>query len=200
MKGEFIKVAGENLFLLNKGLLGASEAQLWIGERAEGPTDDNDERVLRERKENEAKRGTPEYKISGIEAVNLRESEKFSGWYEVNTADWKAGVYRLMIHGKANEKTSYGSPISPSRDLQYSWPIFPDEYLKNLSLELKKFLYLEKNKRGFCIRVEIVDSREIKPAGDGVEWIYRWDEIKKARNKHIQRKIKAVKTENRKSN
>lgn len=189
MKEDFIKIHSADLFLLNKNLLGTSEAQLWIGERAEGPADDDDERVLRERKENEAKKGTPEYKISGIEAVNLRESEKFPGWYEINTANWKAGIYRLMVHGKANEKTPYGSPISPSRDLQYSWPVFPDEYLKSLSPELKKFLYLERNKRGFCIRIEITESREIKPAGDGEEWIHRWGEIKKERDEHVEKKI-----------
>lgn len=193
MKKEFIKIQNADLFLLNKDLLGTPDAQLWIGERTEGPADDSDERVLRERQENEAKKGTPEYKISGIEAVDLHESENFPGWYEVNTADWKTGIYRLMIHGKANIETSNGSPISPSRDLQYSWPVFPDEYLKSLSPELKKFLYLERNKRGFCIRIEIMDSREIKPAGNGEEWIRRWDEIKKARNKHIQQKIEKAK-------
>lgn len=95
-----------------------------------------------------------------------------------------------MIHGKANIETSYGSPIFSSRDLQYSWPVFPDEYLKNLSPKLKKFLYLERNKRGFCIRIEITKSREIKPAGDGEEWINRWDEIKKERDDYINQKIK----------
>ena len=178
--------------MLNKELLGVSKAQLWIGEHAESPTDDNDKRVLRERKENEAKKGTPEYKISGIEAVNLCESEKFPGWYEVNTASWKAGTYRLMIHGKANKKTSSGSPISFSRDLQYSWPVFPDEYLKNLSPDLKKFLYLEKNKRGFCIRIEINKSREIKPAGDGEKWINCWNEIRKECSKYIQQKMEEM--------
>jgi len=182
MKGEFIKIIKNNLFLLNKDLLGVSEAQLWIGERAEGPADDNDERVLRERKENEAKKGTPDYKISGIEAVNLCESKRFPGWYEVDATNWKTGIYRLMVHGKAGIKTPYGSSLSSGRDLQYSWPVFPDEYLKNLSSELKKFLYLERNKRGFCIRLEITDSREIKPAGDGEKWIPRWSEIKKLKN------------------
>lgn len=166
---EFIRIQNKNLFLLNTELLGLKEAQLWIGERADGPADDNDERVLRERAENEAKKGMPEYKISGIEVMDLMESEKYPGWFEVDTSNWPAGIYRLMVHSKAGVQAPNGTKLNPqARDLQYSWPIFPDEYLANLPEDLKKFLYLEPNKRGFCIRIEITPEREIKPTGN---WI-----------------------------
>lgn len=56
--------------------------------------------------------------------------------------------------------------------------------------EQKEFLYLERNKAGFCIRIEITDHREIKPAGDGKEWIHRWPEIKKEVEAAYQQKMK----------
>lgn len=160
---EFIKIENKDLFLLNTELLGLKEAQLWIG-RPEGPIDDDDEKVAVRRLED--KEINP---VLGIEATDLVESEKYPSWFEVDTSNWPAGIYRLMLHSKAGIQAPNGTKLSPqSRDLQYSWPIFPDEYLKNLSEDLKKFLYLEPNKRGFCIRVEITLRREIKPAGN---WI-----------------------------
>ena len=61
---DFIKIYDKNLFLLNMELLGLNEAQLWIG-WPDGPTDDDDEKVLQRRAED--KRMNP---ILGIEAVN----------------------------------------------------------------------------------------------------------------------------------
>jgi len=158
---DFIKIENRDLFLLNTELLGLKEAQLWIG-RPDGPKDDDDEKVTARRMEDEDINP-----ILGIEAVDLIESEKYPGWFEVNTSKWPTGIYRLMLHSKAGVQAPNGTKLNPqARDLQYSWPIFPDEYLKNLSEDLKKFLYQEPNKRGFCIRIEITPEREIKAAGD----------------------------------
>jgi len=60
----------------------------------------------------------------------------------------------------------------------------------NLSDEQKQFLYLERNKAGFCIRIEILEDGEIKPVGDGLEWIDGWPELKKESEKHYEEKIK----------
>ena len=101
-----------------------------------------------------------------------------------------------MIHSKANVKAPNGTELKQMRDLQYSWPVFSDDYLINLSEEQKRFLYLEKNKRGFCIRLKIDSERNIEPAGDGPEWVPRWLEIKKEVDKHINSKIDETQQEN----
>ena len=71
----FIKIQDKNLFLLNKELLGLNEAQLWIGPSPDGPTDNNDQRVLQERAKEEEHKNKPGHRISGIEAVDLTESK-----------------------------------------------------------------------------------------------------------------------------
>ena len=186
----FIKIQDKNLFLLNKNLLGLPEAQLWIGPSPDGPTDNNDQRVLQERAKEEAEKNKPGHRISGIEAVNLEESKKFPGWFEVNTTNWQAGIYRFNIHGKPYAQAPNGTKLRPIRDGQYSWPSFSDKFLLNLSYEQKKFLYLEKNKAGFCMRIEITQEREIKPAGDGPKWIDKWPETKKETEAHYKEKMK----------
>jgi hypothetical protein len=180
---ELIKIQDKNIFLLNTELLGLNEAQLWIG-HPDGPADDDDERVRREREEDQVKNA-----IYGIEAVNLKESEKYSGWFEVNTSVWPTGTYRLMLHSYAGVQAPKGTPLINMRDGQYSWPDIPDENLLNLPEEQKKFLYLEKNKRGFCFRIKIDENRNIKPSGNDPEWINNWPEIKKEVKNHILEKI-----------
>ncbi len=81
----FIKIQDKNLFLLSAELLGLPEARLWIG-RPDGPADDEDVEVAARRMED--KRTNP---VLGIEAMNLGESEKFPGWFEMDTANWPAG-------------------------------------------------------------------------------------------------------------
>ena len=185
---EFIKVIGKDLFLLSTELLGLPEAQLWIGPLPDGPLDNNDERVLEERIRELESQG-PGQRISGIEAVNLTESEKYSGWFEVDTSNWVQGIYRFNIHSKAYIQAPKGTPLRPIRDGQYSWTALSDDELMNFSDEQKRFWYLEKNKAGFCMRIEITADREIKPAGDGLEWISKWPEIKKAVEKHYEEKL-----------
>lgn len=185
----FVKIENKDLFLLNKDLLGLDEAQLWIGINPDGPTDNNDQRVLQERIKEEAKKNGSGYRISGIEAVNLVESKKYRGWFEVNTSNWQAGIYRFNIHSKSYIQSPHGTELRPIRDGQYSWPYFSDEFLFNLLDEQKQFLYLEKNKAGFCIRIEITENRDIKPAGDGLEWIHKWPDTKKEVEKHYNDKI-----------
>lgn len=170
-------------------LLGLPEAQLWIGPNPDGPTDNNDQRVLQERAREEAEKNKPGHRISGIEAINLAESKNFPGWFEVNTTSWQAGIYRFNIHGKPYAQAPNGTDLRPIRDGQYSWPIFSDEFLVNLPDEQKQFLYLEKNKAGFCMRIVITEEREIKPAGDGLEWIDKWTEIKKEIEAHYKEKM-----------
>jgi len=184
---KFIKIQDKNLFLLSVELLGLSEAQLWIG-RPDGPADDDDAEVAVRRRED--KKTNP---ILGIEAADLRASEKYSGWFEVDTASWPAGIYRFNIHSRTNVQAPNGTELKSVRDLQYSWPKFSDEYLQNLDEEQKKFLYLEKNKRGFCMRIEKIKEGELKSAGDGKVWIANWPEIKKESEDHIKEKINATK-------
>jgi len=188
-----IKIQDRNLFLLNKDLLGLSEAQLWIGPNPDGPTDNNDERVLQERAREERDKNKPGHRISGIEAVNLVESKNFPGWFEVDTTDWQAGIYRFNIHSKPYIKAPKGTKLKPIRDGQYSWPNFSDKFLLNLPDEQKQFLYLEKNNAGFCLRIEITKDREIKPAGNGVEWIHKWPELKKDMEAHYKEKLEIAK-------
>ena len=38
------------------------------------------------------------------------------------------------------------------------------------------------------MRIEITEEREIKPAGDGLEWIEKWPEIKKETEVHYKEK------------
>jgi len=190
---EFIKIIGKDLFLLNIDMLGLNKAQLWIGSSPDGPTDNNDERVLNERAKEEQKKDLPGHRISGIEAVNLVVSEKYPGWFEVNTSVWQEGVYRFNIHGKSNNEAPKGTPLRPIRDGQYSWPNFNDEYLLDLPNRLKQFLYLEKNNAGFCMRIEITSERIIKPAGDGIDWIPNWPDIKKDIDNHYKEKINLAK-------
>jgi len=187
---EFIRIQDKDLFLLNVELLGVSEAQLWIGPSPDGPTDNNDERVLNERARAESEKRKLNGRISGIEAVNLLESKRFPGWFEVNTSKWPPGIYRFNIHSKPYIQAPNGTKLRPIRDGQYSWPNFTDDFLLNLPDKQKKFLYLERNKAGFCMRIEIMPDRNIVPAGDGLKWIDRWPEIKKEVEKHYQEKIR----------
>lgn len=188
-----IKIQDKNLFLLNEELLGLDKAQLWIGTSPDGPKDNDDQRVLKERAQAEAKKNTPEHRISGIEAVSLTESKNFPGWFEVDTSAWHPGIYRFNIHSRPNVKASNGTELRPFRDGQYSWPNLSDEFLINLPDEQKQFLYLEKNKAGFCFRIEIREAREIKPAGNGPEWIEKWPELKKETEAHYEEKMKLLK-------
>lgn len=166
---EFIKIEGSS-FLLNTDMLGLNEAQLWIGGAPDGPKDNEDERVLNERVKAKTE-NNPGSRISGIEALNLRESKRHLGWFEIEVISWKPGVYRLMIHSRAYVPAPKGTPIRSGRDLQYSWPVFSDDYLRNMPYKLQKFLYLEPNGTGFCIRIEVTESHQIRPAGNGPEWI-----------------------------
>ena len=187
---QFIKIQDKDLCLLNTELLGLKEAQLWIGPNPDGPIDNNDKRVLKERAQEEKEKDKPNHRISGIEAVDLIESEKFPNWFEINTSNWQSGIYRFNIHSKPYIQAPNGTKLRPIRDGQYSWPSSSDEDLMNLPDEQKQFLYLEKNKAGFCMRIEITKDREIKPAGDGLEWISKWPEIKKEVEEHYKEKIK----------
>lgn len=187
---EFIKIKDKDLFLLSKELLGIAEAQLWIGVSPDGPADNDDARVLAERAREELEKTKPGHRISGIEAVDLVESTQYPGWFEVNTSGWVEGIYRFNIHSKANVQAPNGTPLRPVRDGQYSWPNFSDEDLVNLPNEQKQFLYLERNKAGFCMRIEITAEREIKPAGDGLEWVAKWTELKKETDTHYKEKMK----------
>ena len=165
----FIRIQDKNLFLLNQELLGLPEAQLWIGPNPVGPIDDDDERVMSERQKEETGKNDPGHRISGIEAVDLVASTNFPGGFEVNTTGWQAKIYRFNIHSKSNVQAPNGTELRPIHDGQYSWPNFSDDFLLGLPDEQKQFLYLEKNKTGFCLRIEITADRKIKPAGDGLE-------------------------------
>lgn len=167
MKPDIIKIVGRENILINKNLLNIDVAQLWIGERSEGPTDNDDKRVLKERVASQAEKEKPGWKIAGIEAVEIRESVEHPGWFEIDTSLWIPGIYRFMFHSKAGVEAPNGSPLNPDvRDMQYSWPKIDEDLVKNLSDEQKKFLYKEPNGTGFCFRIEIIEGREIKPAGN----------------------------------
>lgn len=158
---EFIKIENKDLFFFNAELLGIKEAQLWIG-RPDGPLDNEDKKVLERREED--KKLNP---ILGIEAVNLRESNRFPGWFEVDTSAWPEGIYRLMIHSKAGVQAPNGTKLNPqTRDLQYSWPKIDEDMARNLNPEQRSFIYQEPNKAGFCFRIEITKNRDIEPAGN----------------------------------
>jgi hypothetical protein len=186
---EYIKIIGKDIFLINKEILGLDEAQLWIG-KADGPADNDDERVARERAEEEKHKGEPNRRPFGIEAQNIRESEKNPGWHEVNVSAWPIGIYRFNVHGKANVEALNGTSFRPIRDGQYSWPNYSDEELIALDDSQKDFFYLERNNAGFCFRLEITADREIKPVGDGRKWLAKWPEIRKKVDEHYQEKMK----------
>lgn len=190
---KFIRVINKDLFLLNKELLGLGHAQLWIGNRAVGPKDNNDERVLKERLKEQAKQNKKGWRISGVEAVDLTESRKYPGWFEVDTKKWLPDKYRFNIHSRAYIQAPKGTPLRPIRDGQYSWGMIKDGELKNVPDDQKNFLYLDNNNAGYCFRIEITKGRVIKPAGNGREWIPKWSKIKKSVNKHYQKKLKLAK-------
>lgn len=190
---KIIRVIKKDLFLLNKKLLGLKQAQLWIGNRAIGPKDNNGERVLKERLKESAKQGQKNWRISGVEAVDLNESKKYPGWFEVDIKKWLPDKYRFNIHSRAYIQAPKGTPIIPIRDGQYSWGTIKDGELKILPADQKDFIYLDNNNAGYCFRIEITKSREIKPAGNGREWVSKWPRIKKIVNKHYQKKLKLAK-------
>jgi hypothetical protein len=189
---EYLKIIGKNVFLINKEILGLNEAQLWVG-KADGPTDNDDERVRRERAEEEKLKDEPNRRPFGIQAVNITESAENPGWYEVNVSSWPAGIYRFNPHGRAKVETQNGTPLREIRDGQYSWPNYSDEEIAVMDDSQKDFFYLEKNNAGFCFRLEITADREIKPAGDGREWLAKWPEIRKKVDEHYQEKINSFK-------
>jgi len=186
---KYLKIIGKNIFLINKETLGLDEAQLWIG-KADGPADNDDERVARERAEEEKLKGEPNRRPFGIEAADIKENSEYSGWYKVNVSSWPAGIYRLNPHGRANIAAPNGTPLRNIRDGQYSWPNYSDKELAVMDDSQKDFFYLEKNNAGFCFRLEITADRVIKPAGDGREWLAKWPEIRKKVDEHYQEKMK----------
>lgn len=167
---EFIKVIGKDSFLINADLLGVEEAWLWIGGREEGPTDNDDERVMKEREEEKLHPRVGEdgkVRPSGIEAVRVKRHQEYPDWYEINTTTWSSGKYRFNLYGDANEKTPMGSSINREiRDKEYSWLGIGDP--ESYSSDQKAFIYYEKNGQGFCIRIEILPDRSIMPAGTSV--------------------------------
>lgn len=187
----FIKIQDKNLFLLSTDLLGLNEAQLWIGPNPDGPLDNDDARVAHEREQAERDKNLPGQRISGIEAVDLKESAEYPGYFAVDTSSWQPGIYRFNVHSKANVQAPNGTPLRPIRDGQYSWPNLSDENLLNLLDDQKSFLYLEKNKAGFCIRIEKLSDGTLLHAGDGLDWIANWPELKKETEKHYEEKMKA---------
>ncbi len=178
---ELIKIIGKNTFLLNKDLLGTDKAQLWIG-KGEAPDDDNDERIAHERKEAEERK-----EIYGIEAQDIEISQNNPNWFEVDVSAWPVDKYRFMLHSFSGEKAPRGKELGKSRDMEYSWPDI-DGIIESLSEEQKNFLYLEKNGKGFCFRIEIDEEREVHPAGNGNEWISDWTEIRKKVEQHLKEK------------
>jgi hypothetical protein len=186
---EYLKIIGNNFFLINKETLGADEAQLWI-RKADGPVDNDDERVSKERAEEEKLKGELNRRPFGVEAVEVKENSEYPGWYGVDVSAWPVGIYRFNVHGKANVEALNGTPLRPIRDGQYSWPKFSDEELTAMDDNQKDFFYLEKNNAGFCFRLEITADREIKPAGDGRDWLEKWPEIRKKVDEHYQEKMK----------
>lgn len=178
---DIIQTEGKKIFL-NKELLGVDKAQLWIGFAPEGPADNDDERVARERVEYEEERKRAEaagepIRPGGIEAFDVEESKERSGWYEVEISTWPAGKYRFNIHGLENQITPHGTQLRGVRDGEYSWAGFPED-LTTIPEDQKEYLYLEKNNAGFCMRIEVTEDHQIKPAGDGPGWIERWEEIR----------------------
>jgi len=69
----FIKIQDKDLFLIGTELLGVSEAQLWLS-RPDGPTNNDDDRVNKQRTEDRAA-GL----VYGIEAIDLTKSQNYPG-------------------------------------------------------------------------------------------------------------------------
>lgn len=163
---DFIKIIGPDCFLVRADLLGTEKAWLWIGNDPEGPTDDDSERVRREREEisrHPVIGADGKQRPAGIEAMEVSRNKEYPDWYEINTSNWSAGVYRCNLHGVANEATPSGTLLNPDvRDLEYSWLTVPNPEI--LSLDQRKFVYQERNGRGFCIRINITAQRDITPA------------------------------------
>jgi hypothetical protein len=191
---ELIKIIGQNLFLINSKMLGLQEAQLWIGPDPDGPADDDDARVIKSRQDSLRQKSLPGFRISGIDAVLIRESPNYPGWYKVNTADWMPDKYRFTPHGKAGVQSPNGSKIEAYRDGEYSWPTITDTELLSLSDEQKKFIYLERNKRGYCFRILKEPNGDLSPAGDGLAWIHDWPNLKKARDEYFEQLRNKTKT------
>ncbi len=172
---ELIRIVGADMFLLRKDLLGTLTAQLWIGPSPDGPFDNDDQRVARERAMAEMQRGQVGWRISGIEAMTVHADTVHEGWYFVPTNLWVPDTYRFNIHGLKGVQTPSGGKLEPQvRDWEYSWPQIADELIVALPPEQQDFLYLEKNHAGFCFRITVTPDRCIKPAGDGRTWCDRW--------------------------
>ncbi len=164
---EFIKIIGPDHFLVNANLLGSKEAWLWIGGREDGPSDNDDERVKREREEEKLHPRVGEdgkTRPSGIEVVRIKRHADYPDWYEIDTSTWSAGKYRFNIHGDAHQETDHGTALTPEiRDKEYSWLNIGNP--KDYPEDQQAFIYQEHNGQGFCIRIEIGTDRLIKPAG-----------------------------------
>lgn len=155
----------DRIVLLSIAYLGVAKAEIWIGPHEEGPRDDNDARVVKDRVEAEQnyKEGKTQ-RPSGISVFSVTDSDH-DGYYELDTSAWPAGLYRLNYHGVANQRTPFGSPLDPEkRDLQYSWMQLPGELMAQD--EVLPFIYWEPNGRGFCFRIQITQDGRILPAGN----------------------------------
>ncbi len=154
----------QNKILLAKAYLGSDQAFVWIGPHEIGPSDDDDDRVVRDRQlAEEAWQIGQTKRPSGINAFVITDTDG-DGYYELDTTGWEPGCYRFMYHGKENAETPFGTDLDPEkRDLQYSWAKIPDQ-VRDQS-ELKPFVYWEPNGRGFCFRVEVMQTGEVFPAG-----------------------------------
>lgn len=178
-----------HLVLYNAALLGTAEAEVWVGRSPDGPLDNDDARVLRERKQ-------PHDRIAGIAAMQVYVSADYPGWYEIDMHAWAPGTYRWNIHSKAGIQAPNGTILRQVRDGEYSWPHISDELLASLSKEQQSFLYLEPNGGGFCIRTHIDEQGMVTPAGNGAEWIPNWQQIKQDVAKHYEDKMnKAISVE-----
>jgi len=155
----------ERIVLLSIAYLGVPTAEIWIGPGEVGPSDDDDERVIKDRAEAEQnyKEGKTR-RPSGISVFTITDSDHDS-YYELDTAAWPAGFYRFNYHGPADKKTPFGSKLDlEKRDLQYSWMQLPGELM--VRAEVLPFIYWEPNGRGFCFRIQITEGGDIVPAGN----------------------------------
>ncbi len=151
--------------LLSKKYLGPEQAEVWISPTEEGTSDDNDERVLKDRQKAEQAYRTGQTKRpSGISVFTIKDSDD-DGYYELETKTWSVGLYRFNYHSQKNEPTEFGSKLNPEkRDQEYSWAIFPEDVVNNI--DVKPFIYQEPSKRGFCFRIKINEDHSIEPAGE----------------------------------
>lgn len=163
-------------------LLGTPTAQVWIGHAPDGPPDNDDERVARER-------AAPHHRIAGIEAMDIAKSTRYPGWYEIPMHDWKPGTYRWNIHSHAHVQAPNGSALRDVRDGEYSWPEMNDEFLMSLPVEQQQFLYLDPNGAGFGIRTSIDENGTVTPAGNGRDWLPNWPRIKEDIAAHYREKM-----------